>query len=151
MGTFPGGLLSSIFGFSFAKFITGVTSKASGAAGAGVGQAAAMGSLALSMGAGLVQQLASQIIHIVPPMIPPPVWNNQPLACIPMLTGHNCFGAVLHPITMADFVIADVTDAMVEGHIAAFPALYATKVGRTSDKMYKLCYAAYMSMMCSSI
>jgi hypothetical protein len=29
--------------------------------------------------------------------------------------GHNCFGAVLYPITMADFVIADVTDAMMGG------------------------------------
>ena len=23
-----------------------------------------------------------------------PAWNNQPLMCIPMVTGHNCFGAV---------------------------------------------------------
>ena len=36
---------------------------------------------------------------------------DQPLTCMPMITGHNCFGAVLYPITMADFVIADVTDA----------------------------------------
>ena len=30
-------------------------------------------------------------------------------------SGHNCFGAVLYPITMADFTIADVTDAMLDG------------------------------------
>ena len=33
--------------------------------------------------------------------------------------GHNCFGAVLYPITMADFVIADVTDAMLDGIVHA--------------------------------
>merc|ERR1719195_2329383 len=65
--------------------------------------------------------------------------------------GHNCFGAVLYPITMADFVIADVTDAMVDGIIAGFPNTYASKVGKTSDAMYKACFSSYMSMHCSSI
>ena len=72
--------------------------------------------------------------------------------------GHNCFGAVLYPITMADFTIADVTDAMLdgpqhslstsvmfylsfawlfEGYIAGFPNTYAQKVGKTSDSLYK--------------
>ena len=36
---------------------------------------------------------------------------------------------------MADFVIADVTDSMMEGIIDGFPATYAQKVGKTSDKM----------------
>merc|ERR1712187_135490 len=88
---------------------------------------------------------------IVPPLIPPPVWTNQPLPCAPMITGHNCFGAVLYPITMADFVIADVTDSMLDGVIAGFPNTYASKVGKTTDAMYKTCFAAYMSMHCSSI
>ena len=43
------------------------------------------------------------------------------------------------PITMADFLIADVTDRMLDGYIASFPNTYASKVGQTSDKMYKLC------------
>ena len=34
--------------------------------------------------------------------------------------GHNCFGAVLYPITMADFTIADVTDAMLDGPHRSF-------------------------------
>jgi hypothetical protein len=105
----------------------------------------------LSMGAGLMQSVVSAMVHIVPPLIPPPVWNNQPLPCAPMVTGHNCFGAVLYPITMADFVIADVTDSMLDGVIDGFPNTYATKVGKTSDAMYKACFASYMSMHCSSI
>lgn len=54
-------------------------------------------------------------------------------------SGHNCFGAVLYPITMADFMIADVTDAMLDGVVAGFPQTYATKVGRTSSAMYSAC------------
>ena len=38
---------------------------------------------------------------------------------------------------MADFVIADVTDSMLDGVIAGFPNTYASKVGKTSDDMYK--------------
>eukprot|EP00933_Yihiella_yeosuensis_P043514 TRINITY_DN38342_c0_g1_i1.p1 TRINITY_DN38342_c0_g1~~TRINITY_DN38342_c0_g1_i1.p1 ORF type:complete len:211 (+),score=27.85 TRINITY_DN38342_c0_g1_i1:85-633(+) len=52
---------------------------------------------------------------------------------------------------MADFVIADVTDSMLDGVISGFPNTYAAKVGKTSDAMYKSCFAAYMSMHCSSI
>jgi len=52
---------------------------------------------------------------------------------------------------MADFVLADVTDAMLDGVVAGFPNTYATKVGKTSDEMYKTCFASYMSMHCSSI
>jgi len=40
-------------------------------------------------------------------------------------------------ITMADFIIADVTDSMLDGIIAGFPNTYASKVGKTSDAMYK--------------
>ena len=66
----------------------------------------------------------------------------------------------IHPsvaeITAADFVVADVTDAMLDGVIAGcapitsavermlrscyspgFPNTYASKVGKTSDSMYK--------------
>jgi len=91
---------------------------------------------ALGMGMGMVQSIVAAVLDIVPPLIPPPIWNNMPLPCAPMITGarlwmhlvcvcpclphprgqgHNCFGAVLYPITMADFTIADVTDAMLDG------------------------------------
>merc|ERR1719352_1578545 len=100
------------------------------------------------MGAGMLQTVVSSAIHIIPPLIPPPM---QPLSCMPMVTGHNCLGAVLYPITMADFVIADVTDAMLDGYISGFPNTYASKVGKTSDEMYKACFGSVMSMMCSSL
>ena len=57
----------------------------------------------------------------------------------------------LHPITMSDFVVADITDAMLDGLISGFPNTYATKVGKTSDKAYKSCFGAFMSMHCSSL
>ena len=41
--------------------------------------------------------------------------------------------------------MADVTDAMLDGHIASFPTTYVRQVGRTSDEMYKACFSAYMS------
>ena len=40
-------------------------------------------------------------------------------------------------ITMADFAIADVTDSMLDGIIDGFPNTYASKVGKTSDEMYR--------------
>lgn len=82
---------------------------------------------------GILELAALFLVLLVPPLIPPPVWNNMPLPCAPMLTGaklhiyvcsllgrrgvagHICFGAVLYPITMADFTIADVTDGMLDG------------------------------------
>ena len=45
----------------------------------------------------------------------------------------------MYPITMSDFVLADVTDAMLDGVIAGFPNTYASKVGKTSNAMYKTC------------
>jgi hypothetical protein len=82
----------------------------------------------LGVGMGMVQSIVAAMLDVVPPLIPPPAWNNMPLPCAPMITGaarsilaicylsgHNCFGAVLYPITMADFAIADVTDAMLDG------------------------------------
>merc|ERR1719188_2091270 len=128
-----------------------MSQKADGPASTGLTVPMALASQGLSMGMGMVQSVIATLIHVVPPLIPPPVWNNQPLPCVPMITGHNCFGAVLYPITMADFTIADVTDSMLDGVIAGFPNTYAAKVGKTSDAMYKACFSSYMSMHCSSI
>ena len=32
-------------------------------------------------------QVLASVLDTVPPLIPPPAWNNQPLPCAPMLTG----------------------------------------------------------------
>lgn len=151
VGSFPGGSVKRLFGFDLGKTVHDVTDKAEGAAGGAAGPPLAIGMQALSMGMGMVQSIVAAVLDVVPPLIPPPVWNNMPLPCAPMITGHNCFGAVLYPITMADFTIADVTDAMLDGYIAGFPETYAEKVGKTSDSLYKACFSAYMSMHCSSV
>merc|ERR1719265_696965 len=79
------------------------------------------------------------------------VLPHRPLTCMPMVTGHNCFGAIQYPITVADFVTADTTDSQLDGVIAGFPALYKRKVGTTSDAAYKACFSAYMGMHCASL
>lgn len=151
VAAFPGGSVKRLFGFDFGKMTYDATQKAEGEAASAVGPPLAIGMQALGMGMGMVQSIVAAVLDVVPPLIPPPVWNNMPLPCAPMITGHNCFGAVLYPITMADFTIADVTDAMLDGYIAGFPNTYAEKVGKTSDAMYKACFSAYMSMHCSSV
>jgi len=151
VGSFPGGSVKRVFGFDFGKEIYDITKKATGAGGASAGPPMALASQGLSTGMGMVQSILAAVLDVVPPLIPPPAWNNMPLPCAPMLTGHICFGAVLYPITMADFTIADVTDGMLSGYVSGFPNTYAEKVGKTSDKMYKACFSAYMSMHCSAI
>ena len=79
------------------------------------------------------------------------IWINAPLPCLPMLTGRNCFGAVVMPISTIDFTMADATDKQLDGYIAGFPNSYATKVGKTDDFQYKTCFIAFMSMHCSAI
>lgn len=122
-----------------------------GPAGTGLAanQASRLGQLAL--GAGMMQSLFSAVVHIVPPLVPPPAWADRHLPCVPIVTGHNCFGAVLHPITLADFVVADVTDSMMDGYIATFPNTFASRVGKATDTVYRGCFASYMSLHCSSI
>lgn len=151
MSAYPGGSVSKVFGFDFSQQMLSLGQSAEGPAAAGLIAPMAMAKTALGVGAGLVQAVMSTAVSVVPPLIPPPAWNNQPLPCAPMITGHNCFGAVLYPITMADFVIADVTDSMLDGYISGFPNTYANKVGKTSDEMYKACFGSVMSMMCSSL
>ena len=48
-------------------------------------------------------------------------------------------------ITLADFTIADVTDSMLDGIIDGFPNTYASKVGKTSDEMYKALSAQFLA------
>jgi len=151
IAAFPGGSVKRMFGFDFGKMVFDVTKQADGATGAAAGPPMAIATQGLSVGMGMVQSILAAVLDTVPPLIPPPAWNNMPLPCAPMLTGHICFGAVLYPITMADFTIADVTDGMMDGYVAGFPNTYAEKVGKTSDAMYKACFSAYMSMHCSAI
>ena len=151
ISAFPGGVVGRVFAFDFGKHLFDLSQEAEGPAAAGLITPMALASQALSTGMGLVQSAVASAVHVVPPLIPPPMWNNQPLSCAPMVSGHNCFGAVLYPITMADFVIADVTDAMLDGYVAGFPSTYSKKVGKTTDSMYQSCFASYMSMMCSSM
>ena len=39
------------------------------------------------MGMGMVQSIVAAMLDVVPPLIPPPAWNNMPLPCAPMITG----------------------------------------------------------------
>jgi hypothetical protein len=39
-----------------------------------------------------------------------------------------------YPITFSDFLLADVTDSVLDGVIASFPATFAAKVGKTSGE-----------------
>ena len=41
-----------------------------------------------------------------------------------------------------------VTDSMLDGYIAGFPNTYATKVGKTSDEMYKASVLALAGAPC---
>ena len=148
---YPGGSISRVFGFDLGKMLFKLSEKATGPASATGGMAGVLAAQGLAQGAGLLQSIVATAAAVVPPLVSPPAWNNQPLTCMPMVTGHNCFGAVLYPITMADFIMADVTDATLDGYIAGFPNTYATKVGKTSDAQYKMCFASAMSMMCGSL
>lgn len=151
ISAFPGGAVKKLFGSSLADKVFSLAQQASGPSGATQNQLAVVAGQALQTGVAMVQSALASAIHVVPPKVGPPAWNNQPLMCMPMITGHNCFGAVAYPITAADFVIADVTDSMLNGYVAGFPNTYANKVGKTSDAMYRACFASYMSMMCSSL
>merc|ERR1719281_1346101 len=107
-----------------------LTKEADGASGAAAGPPVALAFQGLAVGMGMVQSIVAAVLDVVPPLIPPPVWNNMPLPCAPMVTGHNCFGAVLYPITMADFLIADVTDSIVDGYIPDSPQHTRRKLGK---------------------
>ena len=151
IAAFPGGTVGSVFGMDLGKRLFDLSSHARGPAAAGLIAPMALSSQALSTGMGLIQSAVAGVIHTVPPLVSPPAWNNQPLTCVPMVAGHNCFGSVQYPITMADFMVADVTDSMLDGYVASFPNTYAQKVGKTDDAAYKACFSAYMGMLCSSV
>ena len=106
VAAFPGGTVGSIFGFDLGKRLFELSEHARGPASAGLVAPVALSNQALSTGMGLVQAAVAALVHVVPPLVSPPAWNNQPLSCAPMASGHNCFGSVLYPITMADSMMA---------------------------------------------
>ena len=108
VSAYPGGVVGRVFGFDFGKQLLELSEEANGPASAGLIAPMALSKQALSTGMGLVQSSIAAMLHVVPPLVPPPLWNNQPMTCVPMVSGHNCFGAVTYPITMSDFVLADV-------------------------------------------
>jgi len=99
---------------------------------------------------GVLQTVVATVLTDVPPMIPPPAWNNMPFPCMPMVTGHNCAGAVNYPITIGDFVLADMTDSALDGTVAGFPAYYRKHIGATDDATYQRCFSSYMGMQCAN-
>ena len=103
-----------MFGFDLGKYaLEKLSEGANNTSGTMPGQMLMM--LAIQSTVGMIQTIISDALIVVPPLVPPPVWINQPLPCLPMVTGHNCFGAILYPITLADFSIASVSDKSVDG------------------------------------
>ncbi|CDR95855.1 membrane protein, putative [Babesia bigemina] len=95
---------------------------------------------------GVIQTILAVVVDLVPPIV-----ISVSLPCLPMLTGINCLGSVLYPISATDFVMADITDSVMNGVISSFPAKYAAKVGRTSDAQYYFCAHIYLGMYCASL
>lgn len=146
MAAYPGGATKRVFGMDLAKLLDALTQKASGAASAQGVVPGMLAMQAIQSGAGMVEAAMNTVLQIFPRVV-----TGFPLTCMPMVTGHNCFGAVQYPITAADFATAATTDRQLDGVIASFPTLYKRKVGTTSDAAYKTCFSAYMGMQCASI
>ena len=58
------------------------------------------------------------------------------------------FALTRYPITLADFLIADVTDSMLDGYIAGFPNTYATKVGKVRFPSCVVLVDGYFVLIC---
>jgi hypothetical protein len=137
--------------FDMAKLTQDVLMKATSPMGAAQGAAGMVAMTGMMMVKSMVQSAAATAVSIGPPMIPPPVWNNMPLPCVPMVTGANCFGAVLYPITFADSLLADVTDSVMTGMKKQFRVTFLQRAGHQPDRVYQRCFKAYMSLMCSEL
>jgi len=85
VAAFPGGI-SKRMPPDFSKLLLDIAARGP-PGGPNLALPMALSSAALQMGMGLVQSVVAAIIHIVPPLIPPPVWINMPLPCAPMVTG----------------------------------------------------------------
>lgn len=148
---YPGGPVRATYGTNLSKWMKESLENVESAESMQVAGLSNLVRQSLTMVKGLIQSVASSVVDIVPPLIPPPVWINRPLPCLPMVTGKNCLGSILYPITAAEFVTADITDSIMNGVIASFPSKYAAKVGKTSDTQYRICAMAYLGMYCASL
>ena len=99
------------------------------------------------------QTVSAIVTQILPMNIPPPIWNNLPLPCVPMVTGSNCFGAIIYPITLSDSIMANIVDDSLDAVIEGFPGLFEERTrGRPySFRQYQECFKAYMSMHCAAV
>lgn len=147
---FKNGTTVPLMGMSMVSKVQEQLEKATGPAAAMVPGVAMLAKAALMQVKGVLQTVAAVVATEVPPMIPPPAWNNMPFPCLPMVTGHNCAGAVLYPITIGDFIMADLSDSAISGVKSSFPSYYRSHVGVTDDATYQRCYSAYMSMQCAN-
>lgn len=147
---FPGGPSVELLGMDLVGKTIKQLERANGPASAQVPSVALLTQNALKQVKGVIQTVVASTLTDVPPTIPPPAWNNQPFPCLPLATGHNCFGAVLYPITVGDFVLADMTDSALDGVVASFPSFYRRHVGSTDDATYQRCFKSYMSMQCAN-
>ena len=137
---FPGGILNRVFGFDLGKYaLNQLQERATDGSNTGSIAPQMLMMLAIQSTVGMIQTIISDVLVVVPPLIPPPIWINQPLPCLPMVTGHNCFGAILYPITLADFTIASVTDKSVDGtflrNITMRVAFTNTTYAMSSDEL----------------
>lgn len=143
-------LASNIKGMNLAAKAAAQFSSANGPAAAQVPGIGLLAKTAMQQVKGVVQTVVATVATDVPPMIPPPAWNNMPFPCMPMVTGHNCAGAVMYPITVGDFILADMTDSALDGVIANFPSYYRSHIGATDDATYQRCFSSYMGMQCAN-
>lgn len=79
------GITQRQFGSDLSKFLLDMGATAGSTSSAALVLPVALQRQALALGSGLVQSVVAAAIHIIPPMIPPPVWVNQPLPCAPMV------------------------------------------------------------------
>mmetsp|Transcript_40524 Transcript_40524/g.91193 ORF Transcript_40524/g.91193 Transcript_40524/m.91193 type:complete len:199 (+) Transcript_40524:252-848(+) len=112
--------------------------------------AAQLASAANSGAAALLHAAAAAAVATVPASVGAPAWNGKPLPCVPLTVGHQCVGAVSHPVSAVDFALAEEADAALGARASAFPELYAARVGHSSDIEYGKCFRAYMSLQCAS-
>jgi hypothetical protein len=147
---FEGGASVPVLGMSLVENMNKQLATAKGPAAAQVPGIAMLAKAAIMQVKGVLQTVAAIVATDVPPTIPAPAWNNMPFPCMPMVTGHNCFGAVLYPITIGDFILADVTDSALDGVVASFPSYYRSHIGATNAATYQTCFNAYMSMQCAN-
>ena len=139
------------FGFDLTGQTTKMMSQSSSGPSASAGSAGIVSMVGIMMVKSMVQATVATGISLVPPMIPPPVWNLMPFPCVPVINAPVCFGAVLYPITFADAVISDNSDSMLTGIMQEFRSTFKTRAGEQPNSVYQKCFKAYMSMYCSSI